>query len=876
MAAIKLLLAVTGIFSGVYIYSDAFIFHHRHRAGLRLQQQRTTHADRLPPATATALTTECESTMDAAERKSFTEKLLGRLHRNDTTPVVVEGYVTSKRTIGKNLAFLDFQVDHDGSGEKDSDHNLCQALLRSDIYDGPCHDGYRRCLLKGCKFRLTGVASSTRIPGNVVLMLTSMELLALPHQSQHIQIVLKLATEGDLPFDEVVRACSPAQKNHGDRDQSIRLELEECRRLSLSPRSTDGDKDDPLAEMAGRKRVSRRLKRISKEIFAALPHDPQYPVEADQRALSKEGNFMVPPVPSKWQKVPELLQSEIEKSKHAKGDPTGIMANVEEERSVKETLSEITKTTKRDGLHMGDPTMRVSVTAWVQNRRRFQGNVTVFYLVDDMDNQSFQNQNPLQGNIMTDSLDRLPCLLHPDALSKNGLHDSNMYQNLIASGSKVRIEGLTVHSDVDKNNNKNNGNEDKGGNEEKQASAPLLWVQSIRLVRSTFRSVTIRHLLDLLFEKRIDPSEASEALLIPYEEAKQLSLQSDATERQWKANLLAVQLQKELSSNSKTIGRVDPLLLEVMEKYRYLSKIHPVIATGIDDEITTGDDDSNSDRVKRDALEMSLGENVNSKNVQSNGHNNLKRGPRGMPGSKWQIKKKPQLEWMSRQIQMVLESHPDFKKRELTILDIGGGKGQLANHLGTKLGQHVRVHVVDICQGAVMNGKKKAKRLDLPVDFQFADASNSNLLDAVDADVVVALHACGHLSDVALNHAIHRRAGFVIVPCCFNSNPHLMIPVSKKNTLTKVQDWLGLPPGDWSALKLLAEVQDNIPLASEAIGIICAIRAQAAKNKMAMEKKDDSNESAASRVVDQDREITIKSFPIQYSTRNTVLIGKCS
>mmetsp|Transcript_422 Transcript_422/g.1056 ORF Transcript_422/g.1056 Transcript_422/m.1056 type:complete len:175 (-) Transcript_422:441-965(-) len=172
--------------------------------------------------------------------------------------------------------------------------------------------------------------------------------------------------------------------------------------------------------------------------------------------------------------------------------------------------------------------------------------------------------------------------------------------------------------------------------------------------------------------------------------------------------------------------------------------------------------------------------------------------------------------------------------------------------------------------------KKKAERLDLPVDFQFADASNSNLLDAVDADVVVALHACGHLSDVALNHAIHRRAGFVIVPCCFNSNPHLMIPkVSEKNTLTAVPDWLGLPPGDWSALKLLAEVQDNIPFASEAIGIICAIRAEAAKKKMAIEKNKEHH-GDISRSINPDRNIEIKRFPIQYSTRNTVLVGKCS
>lgn len=155
------------------------------------------------------------------------------------------------------------------------------------------------------------------------------------------------------------------------------------------------------------------------------------------------------------------------------------------------------------------------------------------------------------------------------------------------------------------------------------------------------------------------------------------------------------------------------------------------------------------------------------------------------------------------------------------------------------------------------------------------------MLDAVDADVVVALHACGHLSDIALNHAVHRQAGFVIVPCCFNSNPHLMIPNkdhgSGKNTdLIPVPEWLGLPVGDWSALKLLAEVQDDIPLASEAIGTICAIRAEAVKIKSVSETINIDIDDKSMVNHKTDRSIKIKSFPIQYSTRNTVLVRNCS
>lgn len=230
----------------------------------------------------------------------------------------------------------------------------------------------------------------------------------------------------------------------------------------------------------------------------------------------------------------------------------------------------------------------------------------------------------------------------------------------------------------------------------------------------------------------------------------------------------------------------------------------------------------------------------------------------GLPGSKWQHKKRPQLAWMGEQIQQVLQSHPDYGLRRLRILDIGGGKGSLAHYLGQSMEDHVQVHVVDICEGAVANGANKAERLNLPVDFSLADASQAL---NVTADVVVALHACGHLSDVALAHALQRQAGFVIVPCCFNSNPQLQIPIDS-HSQRSVPEWLGIPSEDWSALKRLAEIQGDISLANEAISTICAVRAEAVRSTF------DSNHSLESL-------ISIKRFPVEFSTRNTVLVGHC-
>jgi ribosomal protein L28 len=275
----------------------------------------------------------------------------------------------------------------------------------------------------------------------------------------------------------------------------------------------------------------------------------------------------------------------------------------------------------------------IYISGWVQNRRRFEDNITLITLVDNLTLLSEDTSDVL--NVPTD---RLSCLVHPEVLNDNaGLY----HPNLLAVGAKVQVEGKLVH--------------DKG------LGKLLLWVHQINLVRSSSRSVTIRYLLDLMAENKVEIEEAAEALMMPYNEALQVSQTSDATERQWKANQLAVRLQK-----AQSMRRIiSPELLRTMEKYRPVAKRHPAKMTAtLEEEMTT----------------------------------ETKVMPMGMPGSKWMAKKKPQLEWMGQQIRSVLESHPDFGKRKLTILDIGGGKGSLANYLGQAI-DDVHIHVIDICAG---------------------------------------------------------------------------------------------------------------------------------------------------------------------------------
>mmetsp|Transcript_56047 Transcript_56047/g.135666 ORF Transcript_56047/g.135666 Transcript_56047/m.135666 type:complete len:287 (-) Transcript_56047:4305-5165(-) len=242
-----------------------------------------------------------------------------------------------------------------------------------------------------------------------------------------------------------------------------------------------------------------------------------------------------------------------------------------------------------------------------------------------------------------------------------------------------------------------------------------------------------------------------------------------------------------------------------------------------------------------------------------------------MPVSSWETKKMPQIIWMTEVIEDALKSHPEYGKRKLRILDIGGGKGLLANHLVGTL-DNIHVHVVDICQGAVTNGLKKANRntrlmlssskaTDLSeehpvkstIAFQWADASHPDELNGIDADLVCALHACGHLTDVALVHAINRNASFVIAPCCFKSNRHLLLPST--HTQQEVHEWLDISPLDWSVLKSVAEIQGDRPAAKKGMHSVLAVRAERV-------------------VASRQLKVNILSFPVQYSTRNFVMVGK--
>jgi SAM-dependent methyltransferase len=228
-------------------------------------------------------------------------------------------------------------------------------------------------------------------------------------------------------------------------------------------------------------------------------------------------------------------------------------------------------------------------------------------------------------------------------------------------------------------------------------------------------------------------------------------------------------------------------------------------------------------------------------------------------GSRWQRAKRPQLEWMIAQIKDVIQSHPDHGKRRLRVVDVGGGKGYLANLVAEQLSDVVDVRVVDISARAINNGMMRARRRNLDnIEYNVGDATS---VDMEGVDVVVALHACGALSDVAMGHAVANGAAFVVCPCCFRSNPHLRVRIPGQRPLVTVSEWLQTDHQDVHALQQLAEVQGDIQMAGQAIHSICALRAAAARYHYS------TNPS------DNDLAVQIKTFPISFSTRNFCIVG---
>ena len=135
-----------------------------------------------------------------------------------------------------------------------------------------------------------------------------------------------------------------------------------------------------------------------------------------------------------------------------------------------------------------------------------------------------------------------------------------------------------------------------------------------------------------------------------------------------------------------------------------------------------------------------------------------------------ETKKNNQTQWF---VERIRNFHNNKDKQPLRLLDVGGGRGDLAVQIAINF-PHAYMIVVDCNESSIAAGKEYATKCNVEDRIEFVHRDFSDYYaeyvdkDGSDrVDIVVALHACGDLSDMALSFAQQNGCNFVICPCCY-------------------------------------------------------------------------------------------------------------
>ena len=194
-----------------------------------------------------------------------------------------------------------------------------------------------------------------------------------------------------------------------------------------------------------------------------------------------------------------------------------------------------------------------------------------------------------------------------------------------------------------------------------------------------------------------------------------------------------------------------------------------------------------------------------------------------LPGGSFAERKYPQIDAIGAALDGVLATALAGAARPIDIVDIGGSRGRLAFALAERYGAAVRVTLVDRDPRAVATAEARRPSNARTLLGDAAALAADGAFDGVDA--VVALHACGGLSDLALAVAARARAAFVVCPCCFLSNRDLLVAGASADA------FLGdaLKPADLGGLLRAAEDQSSPRSQRAAMHTVNAARARAAE-----------------------------------------------
>jgi len=839
--------------------------------------------------------------------------------------IAVEGYVTHKRSFGSSLAFIDLvsrdrdnvvdvqkNFDNEDKNYKDTgEHLVLQALLKRQNYYHPTHcqeplttnspstfGALIKAINPGMKLSIIGEASQTRNPGEVVLLIQQVNIIGLSRDAQILKGLLSriFITDGQEEGLNLGEIATAARVDQNSLKRALCGETVKGDIFHIADNMSKTQDKGPIFpnENASHWNMRVSYKSIAQKIIHHLPDDKCYPTKIikSKGYVHKDNHKILLEAPSSLLSTVPEVKMQIKAQRHEK--------QVEAKHLKVTDFRKMKRIDFRDDKLCDTVLPLVIVVGWIQNRRRFKDSVTILEITNELESNTDSmdsNQN------IDDEVDRLRCVLHPEIMNFRGKDNFlehrkivEQYGNLLAHGSKALFKGYYVESEDEK----------KGSN----GNRSQLWLCQVQLLRCSWRPSVLVYFLDILANNvlrssnkenmrraqdvptQIEMSEVANALNLSggEAEAKKLALackDMDNTERRWCASELSRKLQ---DSNSR-IGRLTNQMVNVLDLYRSKRDVWPLEHVTIHDDIGTFD-------------------NIDLKSNCSN----LSSLRSSIEGSRWQRSKRPQLQWMTKQILGVLTTHPEYGSRPLNILDVGGGKGHLANCLASTLGPNlVKIHVIDIDQRTVRNGALTSRRRSLPIRYKVGDASmgdavadllgsplndSDNMENSVtpynseksneNFDIVVALHACGALSDVALGHAVRYRAGFVIVPCCFRSNSHLQVETPVFASESKqdhrkgisVSKWLGIETEHLDILQKISEIQGDIDTSSLGIHTLCALRAEAVEQRfnngnLHKSLRNHTNLISEKNSVENSEVIvSLNTFSQEFSTRNYCLVGK--
>jgi hypothetical protein len=216
-------------------------------------------------------------------------------------------------------------------------------------------------------------------------------------------------------------------------------------------------------------------------------------------------------------------------------------------------------------------------------------------------------------------------------------------------------------------------------------------------------------------------------------------------------------------------------------------------------------------------------------------------------------KKQPQVQWMVSRIQKLCNQPPRH------IVDVGGGRGDLATGCATTFPDAI-ITVVDKNAVSLKAGRDYSSQVlgvsrtihFVEADFLAFMTNTENYLPEhlPKVDLVVGLHACGDLSDLALAFARKVDAPFLICPCCYNKR---LVP-------NYDPPWHQMLGNKLSPTQRLAESQIRSD-SFRAMKIINSLRLQSYADEQ-------------QRRTPQEPKCCLETYPSEYSLRNIVLVGR--